>query len=222
MISALEAAAAEERRKKLGEVEAFLVETNERYKERLIELSHEDSFIIAIADKSKVWYEREFIRYKIERQDYDKAREMMRDFSADDFVQESDRQNALMLLYQFLAKCYLHMTEQEFQNADWEELKDILAACEYRTEHSIVPDSRTFYELFFFGSARPSQTEKECFEMYRLWKKWNTKPWEINGGHIYPEDIRTVLEIEKIEQEAQEREQKKQQSRQRLKSATRK
>jgi type IV secretory pathway VirB9-like protein len=45
--------------------------------------------------------------------------------------------------------------------------------------------------------------------MYRLWKDWNTKPWEYNGGIIYPEDINAVLKMEEMEKSAERFEQEK-------------
>lgn len=59
----------------------------------------------------------------------------------------------------------------------------------------------------------------QCWEMYLLLKKHKIKPWEYNGGKVYPEDIRAILEFDKIVEHKKERERKKAEMRQRAKAS---
>ena len=39
--------------------------------------------------------------------------------------------------------------------------------------------------------------------MYQLWTELNTKPWEINGGVKYPEDIVAMLDMLRMHNDAE-------------------
>jgi hypothetical protein len=52
------------------------------------------------------------------------------------------------------------------------------------------------------GKATLNRQEQECYHMFVLWKKANTKPWEINRGEVYPEDINAFLKMMEFEANA--------------------
>lgn len=197
-----------------------------QYKRRIIQLSANDyhTIFVHVPEQSdginKYWDEREYEYHKIRREDYEKSRELMAVYGEYDYQDETgvERIEAMLHAYEFLASCYLKMSSDDFKNADWQEVKDVINACEYRTHNSIAPESRNLYELFFYGQSKKlTKTERDAVDMYRLWKNWHTKPWEINGGIIYPEDIQAVLRIEEIQVEAERREREKEEARQRMK-----
>lgn len=63
--------------------------------------------------------------------------------------------------------------------------------------------------------------EAECYKMFRLWKDWNTKPWEVNGGFVYPEDITAVLKMDEFQRDAERMQREKEEAKQRMKSRKR-
>ena len=205
----------------INQQQNFVERLTHEYKIRIIELSKRDyhSVLLLVPGRRRVWEERDYDYHKICREDYDKSRKLIQEFDGYDFIDETERLEAMLKSYEFLALCYLKMPPEEFRRADWAELKDIINACEYRTHNSIAPESKALHDLFYYGSTKTmSKSERDAFEMYRLWKKWNTKPWEINGGIIYPEDIQTVLRIEEIQAAAEKLEREKEEARAKMKA----
>ncbi len=101
--------------------------------------------------------------------------------------------------YKYLAMHYLSgLTEDEFMRCEWGEIKSVVDACNYRTAYSLPYVSTAIYNFCYGVSKGADLTneEMEMLKMYRLWKQWNTPPWEVNGGKIYPEDIETVMRID--------------------------
>jgi len=205
------------------------------YHKHIVELARQESYTIAIKvgpvykrigsdevywDDSH-WQEKEFERHKILKTDYEEAHRMTALLNKmeeeDDDYTEDDVLNQMLKIYAFWAECYLHMSSSQFYKADWQAIKDILNACEYRTNSTLPTFSHGLQKLFYDGKAQLTQQEYEVYEMYRLWKKWRTKPWEINGGKIYIEDIKTVLKLEDFEADTQKKEQNKSEQRSGLK-----
>ena len=191
------------------------------YHKHIVELARQEGYTIAIkVGTDGDWEEKEFERHKILKSDYEKSQEMtklLNKMEEEDDYTDDDVLKQMLKIYEFWAKCYLDMPSSQFYNADWQAVKDILNACEYRTNNTLPTFSHGLQKLFYDGKAQLTQQEYEVYEMYRLWKKWRTKPWEVNGGKIYIEDIRTVLKLEDFEADTQKKEQNKSEQRSGLK-----
>jgi hypothetical protein len=183
---------------------------SDQYHDYIAKLGRQDTYTIHLRDYYVDWIEEEFERHKITRVDNEKSKKMAKELAKLEDEEDVElKLNKMIDMYKFLASCYLHMSEKDFVRADWEELKDVINACELRTSMSIAYVDDGLYHLFSDGKASLSPAEHEAYEMFRLWKKWNTKPWEYNGGYVYPEDIRCVLKMEEFELKAEEKAQKK-------------
>lgn len=89
----------------------------------------------AQVDEYKGWEEKEFDRNKIASEDWHMAEKMR----AENGKEKDDvkfREN-LAKIYEFLAWCYLGMTHDEFNRADWNDIKPIIDACNHRTVYSL-------------------------------------------------------------------------------------
>lgn len=202
--------------------ESFQKQLAADYKQRMLALSKLQSHIISIKtdpESQDSWVEREFQYHKITIQDYNKATELIEEYEGYDFALTEEgaeaRMHDMLAAYCFMATCFLKMSESEFYSADWEGVKDVINACLYRTENTIAADNKNLTELFFFGNTKTiTKQESDYIKMFRLWKNWQTKPWEVNGdGNIYPEDINTILRIEDILNAAEKHEREKAQAR---------
>ncbi|MBD0328369.1 MAG: hypothetical protein ICV68_18280 [Pyrinomonadaceae bacterium] len=214
---------------------------NKEYKEQLQQLAQQTSYFILLQDTTSgqkipdpedvyrrktvvfygnEWEEVEFKRYKITITDHQRAEELYSRYEEFDYEEDDTggKMDAAMEYYQFLASCYLKMTEDEFKRADWGYLKLVMDACQYRTTRTLPKISRALYEYYHLGKAKLNDDEYECLRMYRLWTgKAKTKPWEYNGGIVYQEDLNTVLEMEELEISGNNFRAKKQQAEQRAK-----
>jgi hypothetical protein len=192
----------------------------EQYKQKLIKLAKQDTYTIPLnilengveipdpfnPSKKYViyreWEEKEFKRHKITVQDWHKAEELKAIYNSEDDDTET-KTNLLMNLYSFLAKCYLKMsTKDDFVRASWGELRPIIDACDYRTEHSLADISDGIYKYWHLDvPVFLTHEEIEMVRTYRLWTgKAKTKPWEINAGGVkYQEDLSMVLKMEELE-----------------------
>jgi hypothetical protein len=109
--------------------------------------------------------------------------------------------------YRFLAFHYLEMSSEQFDRCDWGKLRLVVDACNYRTNHTLVEDSMGLYEFFHLEDTRGNPivrhlTDRDhaLLRMFRLWTgKAKLKPWHINGGIIYEEDINSFLQLEALQ-----------------------
>jgi hypothetical protein len=212
---------------------------NLAYKQQLQELAQHTTYVILLQDTStgqkipdpedrrktiifygdNEWEVKVFKRFKITVDDYKKADELYlyyAEIDPDEEEQDDDagerKIDAIMQFYQFLAVCYLRMSVEDFQRADWGRLKMVLDACQYRTVRTLPKLSKALYEYYHFGKANLNEDEYECLKTYRLWTgKSKTKPWEYNGGFVYEEDLNMVLQMEELDISGQNFRAKKQQ-----------
>jgi len=196
----------------------------EQYQEQIKYYAKYDGFRISIQDEYENWPSigRLFRYHKITALDFASSKEMIHNWRQDaeplEFSSESDVQQweSEMIIsaegfvqqtldyYKFLASCYLHMTSKEFERCDWSKLRLVIEACIYRTEHSIATFSTPLLEFFTIENARGepmaihlTPKDIDMLNMYQLWVgESKLKPWDINGGIIYQEDISTFLKLE--------------------------
>src|SRR5215216_680245 len=201
---------------------------SKRYRESLQELAAQTTYYIDLQDTTtgqkivdpfdrrgktiivfygNEWETKEYQRNKITVADYQKANELSKQHPGDgerDYEKEEDRTSneidAVVEFYKFLALCYLRMTPDEFDRADWGYLKAILDACQYRTVRTLPKFSRALHQYFHLGKAKLNEDEYEAVKIYRLWSgRAKTKPWEYNGGFVYEEDLNMVLHMEELD-----------------------
>lgn len=139
-------------------------------------------------------------------------------------VIDDEEHNQGVALYEFLADKYLLMSKADFGNADWEATKAILEGCNFRTIHSLADISHNIFRLFEERKTRAplnlelSQEEHDELNMFILWRDWKTKPWEINGGRVYEEDINFVMKVKSFQSAASDKKQAREDAQARLKA----
>lgn len=123
--------------------------------------------------------------------------------------------------YRFLASCYLHMSCEDFDRCDWSKLRLVIEACNYRTEHSLAPFSEGLLMFFMIENTRGqpftqrlTQRDVDMLNMYQLWVgPSKLRPWDINGGIVYEEDISTFVKLEEYRMLGEKKREKIQQAR---------
>lgn len=207
-----------------------------QYEDAIKESAKYDAYWIAVCVNGK-WQSRLYRRNKITAVDFAKAKEMVSSIENSeppdedeydyDYEEEDDDDDEadededvgqleqVLAYYRFLASCYLKMTAQEFDNCDWGKIRLIIDACNWRTSHSLVSLSRGLYEFFHIDlTTHLTEQDYEMLRMYRLWiGKAKIKPWTINGGTIYEEDINTFLKLEEFHNSGEKLKAKKQEAR---------
>jgi hypothetical protein len=132
------------------------------YMKRIVELAKQESYTISLrkptgnkvpdpttgeeVDEFRGWETKQYSRGKIMSSDYNKVEKLRAQYN-----KERDPEkiaDMLARIYQFLAYCYLEMPYSDFIRTDWDEIKPILDACNFRTVYSL-PNSQT-------GSTRTS------------------------------------------------------------------
>jgi hypothetical protein len=112
------------------EWDKFLGQINDSYIEVLRKYAPKNEFTIDVNGANKT-----YTRKKIKAREY-AALEKLRG----QFTKEKDTEKAAEIqieIYQKVATAYLGMTTEEFDEADYEELKKVCDACNFRTLHGI-------------------------------------------------------------------------------------
>jgi hypothetical protein len=112
------------------EWDKFLGQINDSYIEILREYAPKNEFKVEVNGELRT-----FARKKIKAREY-AALEKLRG----QFTKEKDTEKAAEIqieIYQKVATAYLGMTAEEFDDADYEELKKVCDACNFRTLHGI-------------------------------------------------------------------------------------
>lgn len=81
------------------------------------------------------WENKTYKRSKISSKDWEKIDNTRAEYHASRDPIKSAQHQARM--YYLIAKLYLNMTYEDYKNADWEELRPILDACNFRTVYSL-------------------------------------------------------------------------------------
>lgn len=131
--------------------EAYFAGLSDDYVKRVTELAKNQAYAISLGKKTgrKVkhpitdeeideiegWEQKNYDRKKISSKDWHLV-EKMRASNNKEKDQEKFQEN-LAKIYEFLAYCYLGMTHDEYIRTDWEEIKPIIDACNFRTVYSI-------------------------------------------------------------------------------------
>jgi hypothetical protein len=112
------------------EWDKFLGQINDSYIEVLRKYAPKNEFTIDVNGENKT-----YTRKKIKAREY-AALEKLRG----QFTKEKDTEKAAEIqieIYQKVANAYLSMTPEEFEEADYEELKKVCDACNFSTLHGI-------------------------------------------------------------------------------------
>lgn len=81
------------------------------------------------------WEKKTYSRHKITSRDWEKIDQTRAEYhAARDPIRAAQNQAKM---YYLIAKMYLSMTAEEYRNADWDELRPILDACNFRTVYSL-------------------------------------------------------------------------------------
>ncbi len=121
------------------------------YMKRVMELANNDNYEISLrvptgnkmkdpfsgeeVDEFKGWEKKRYSRGRITAADYNKVEKLRAQYQ-----KEKDPEkiaDMLARIYQFLAYCFLEMSYNEFIRTDWDEVKPVLDACNFRTVYSL-------------------------------------------------------------------------------------
>jgi len=115
------------------EWDAFMGQVNDNYINTLRSYAPRNEFEIEVNGHTK-----SFVRKKIKARDYALLEKIRAQFSkatsSGDIEKASDLQ---FEIYIKCAECYLGMTKEEFEDADFEEVKKVCDACNFRTLHGL-------------------------------------------------------------------------------------
>jgi len=115
------------------EWDAFLGQVNDNYIKTLRSYAPKNEFEIEIDGHSKT-----YTRRKIKTRDYAELEKIRAQFAKANT--NGDIEKASDLQFQIYIKCaesYLGMTREEFDEADFEEVKKVCDACNFRTLHGL-------------------------------------------------------------------------------------
>lgn len=126
------------------------------YSKRLIKLAKQDSYSVSLRiptgkkiedpldpdkkiEEYKGWEQKTYERQKIASADFKRVEKLRAEYAK---IKDPDKVVEMVArMYQFLAYCYLAMSAEEFGRTDWDEIKPILDACNFRTVNSL-PNSQ--------------------------------------------------------------------------------
>lgn len=112
------------------EWDRFLGQINDNYIQILRDYAPKNEFVLEVGGTQKT-----YVRKKIRAREY-AALERMRG----QLLKEKDTEKTAdiqMDIYEKCASAYLSMSKEDFENSDYEELKKICDACNFRTLHGI-------------------------------------------------------------------------------------
>jgi len=115
------------------EWDAFLGQVNDNYIKTLRSYAPRDQFEIDVNGSTKT-----YLRKKIKARDYASLEKIRAQFSR--ATNSGDIEKAAELQFDIYIRCaeyYLGMTKEEFEEADFEEVKKVCDACNFRTLHGL-------------------------------------------------------------------------------------
>jgi hypothetical protein len=141
----------EEAKRVQSEWEKYFAGLGDDYLKRVTDLAKKQAFTISLRKPTgrkikhpiteqeepeyKGWEERNYERGKIASPDWHMVEKMRAQMA-----KEKDQEKVMEMMakiYEFLAYCYLGMPHDEYVRTDWEELKPIIDACNFRTIYSL-------------------------------------------------------------------------------------
>jgi hypothetical protein len=138
-----------------GEWEKYFKSLSDDYMGRVTEIAKLDVFLVEhreITGKTVQnpltgqeepelgpWVKKSYRRTKIRTKDWQTLEDLRAQFALE--KNQKKAADLLARIYQYCAFLYLGMSKEVFENTDWEEIKIILDACNFRTVYSL-PNSQ--------------------------------------------------------------------------------